>query len=420
MNQTRGADLTAPRSVSMDFLDGDRFISANVAWNAARREANRLGLRVVQPPPPANEALFKSHVVPTSLWFEDTKVSQSTGKGLGIQAWASGLFEAFEHGAATYSLPNQTSPVVSRTLNSSRLEESDLRYRFAVSKRRTRPQPTVEFENVTTGERILYPAVAADFGYQILDQDFDLLYLDRTCTTKGYAAGHTIADAQIHALNELIEHDALSAFMLSPVISSCAPIDISVEGFAPATNVIRILKSSGASDIAIVRLPSIASTVIYVWLRAPSGSILTGIGCSSNPMVALLRALTESHQELVADQKGITFLDEGGVSLSNLDRYPVLRSLAIPMRPQSAGRVHIMDLALQEAGRPQDPSGKLQENGIDCLRRVIFETSSVVVIQVLTPQLERFAELVFGRPIVPTGRLASPGLVKILTAKEIE
>ncbi len=194
----------------MNELDSDRLKDASTAWEEAKREASRLGLVVVQPPAPSAELLHESHVVPTSLIQRDGAAMRATGKGIGIRAWASGVFEAFEHGAAALKLPGQQARWARVELEECGLEVTDLRYRYALERRRGRDQPVIAFTSVFSGETVAYPAVAADFGFAISEGDYDLLYLDRTCTTKGYAAGSAITDAETHALNELIEHDALS------------------------------------------------------------------------------------------------------------------------------------------------------------------------------------------------------------------
>lgn len=396
----------------------DRTLSPSHAWRNGMIFLRELGLSCDQPEPSLGKHP-RSYVVPTALFDGTDCISEASGKGIDWQAWASGLYEAFEHAATAYKLPGQSPQYFYETLPQSPLQNVDLIYRFARRVRADVPQPVVEFEEFVTTRRVLYPAVAADFGYTITPGDRDLGYLDRTSTTKGYASGSNRWEAEVHALNELIEHDALSAYLLSAITGGTEIMGVAVHSWPSADSVIATITRMGASDLVVVRLPSLVSTVILAWCRSTEGAIVTGIGCSSYGDVAVMRALTETHQELVAERLGASWATEGGMPRANLGNYPVLYSLAVPPRPTPRAEISVAELQDRQAESINPhPGNRLLEAGYRYLSREVWATPTLSVVQVLIPGAERFADIDLGRPLVPTGRLASPDLISKLLRRK--
>ena len=362
-------------------------------------------------------------MVPTVLLREGKTVARATGKGTGIQAWTSGAFEAFEHAAAGYQLPEQTIERRSSVLTDDHLAATDLRYRYARKVRGIAPQHTVAFEELGGRGTVDYPRLACDFGYQMVESENDLLYLDRTCTTKGYASGVSRADAELHAINELVEYDAFSHYLLSPLDDRYGVEEVVMDTDDTAA-LIEQLWAEGARRVAVYKLPSETATVILCWAESIGGVPVPGIGCSEHPRVAALRAITEAHQELAAEARGITFENEGGMPLSNLDRFPQMAALAVPSRVEASSGVRLTELEGLAAQQPAGLIVTLRQRGYRVFSRVVWQIDAdtglgVSVVQVLIPGLERFADLVFGRPVVPTGRLHTPDLVRRLTRRDI-
>lgn len=390
------------------------------AWRNAQRVAARLGLSVKQPNCPSPDA-SASYVVPTSLLSGQTVVASATGKGLGRQAWASGLYEAFEHAAAQNALPGSADSPTRAVLPPSDLERLDLRYRYARKARGDTPQPLTEFKR--GGTATFYPSIACDFSYQIREDETDLLYLDRTCTGKGYASGWGERDAEIHALNELVEHDAFSAYLLGSELTGEYPTAIDFSAAPLANSLLAELTLNGGEDISVVLLPSVVSRVVLTWLKSPSGELLCGLGCSYATEIALVRSLTEAHQELFASAVGATWIDEGGHDLGNLDSFPELRSRAEPKAPTTLSSIDLRDLMASDSRSSVHPGPELESLGHPFLSRKVWAADRrhghLAVVQVVTPTLERFADIVFGLPVIPTGRLHSSRITQVLTRREL-
>ena len=399
-------------------FDHDRTLPPFTAWRSGLTLLSDLGLTLQQPDPVLSSSAT-SYVVPTKIFLGDRCISEACGKGIDWQAWASGLYEALEHAASEYKLPGQSPLYSSRALPKSALEDRDLVYRFARRIRGDSAQPVVEFEDPVTHRPVLYPAIAADFGFAITADDRDLGYLDRVSTTKGYASGSDRREAEIHALNELIEHDALSAYLLSHFTQADAPVELDVMSWPPAIGVIRTLQNLGARELVIVRLPSLVSTVVFAWCMSADGAVVTGIGCSSFVTGAVMRALTETHQELVAERLGASWVSEGGEHRDNLAEYPVLHSLAVPPRPTPRFSVTIDAVRAREDSEiDPHPGSQLAAAGFFYLSREVWSSPTLSVVQVLIPGAERFADIDLGRPIIPTGRLATANLTAQLLRKK--
>ncbi|MGY6496623.1 MAG: YcaO-like family protein [Microcella sp.] len=392
------------------------------AWQGALRVAKKLNLQVDQPASSAVSEL-ESYVVETALNFGEHHVVRATGKGLGYQAWASGIFEAFEHAAARGVMPGQSSQRINAVLPASVLERRDLRYRFARRVMGDRVQPVTAFRWCGTQGEVLYPAVACDFSLQLTEAQSDLLFLDRMCTGKGYASGWTRRDAEIHALNELIEHDAFSAYLLGSGVTAETPTSIDLEGHPLGEALVEKLRNLGADRIEVVLLPSVVGCVVLTWLEAPSGEAQVGLGCSHSIEVALIRSLTEAHQELAADSKGVSWLDEGGIALEHLEKYPELRARAEPKCPDPRAKVSLSNLMNKDRFGSEHLGKELVARGHPYLARQVWaaprEVGNLCVMQVVAPTLERFADIVFGFPVIPTGRLYSAKLTKALTRREL-
>lgn len=135
------------------------------------------------------------------------------------------------------------------------------------------------------------------------------------CTSNGLASGNTMAEAQVHALCEVIERDAVTLWRLRP-----NPADLLID---PGTVVdpvcrqlldrlersgLRVLLHDATTDIG-------AATVVCTLFEADSSPELfiyatTGAGTHPAPSVALSRALTEAAQSrltLISGARDDTF-----------------------------------------------------------------------------------------------------------------
>ncbi|MBB1255451.1 YcaO-like family protein [Streptomyces alkaliterrae] len=356
-----------------------------------------------------------------------TVLGRAAGKGVGKQSLASALFEAYEHAGARGLLPRQRHGRAWEVLPPPDFEQFDLLSTYAHDTRPTTAQATVPFHAlldihpVRTGRRIVYPAVAADFAYHGDEAESDLVVLERYSTTNGYAAGATAEDALVHAVNELVERDALSQHLLSSVIRP-RPLHRIRGGEPPELKrALETVETFLAGEAVVVDVTAHTGCVVMAHLRpADSATALVGMGCSLFPDIAFERAVTELYQEWKAYAAGVTFADEGGREPDNLDSYPLLRRAAEVPAPRWASQGSYGDFLRDRA--PNNPSGEahlltsLRQNGFEVFWRSLWEHTDdadgkgrgVHVVQVIAPGLEQFYGIMLCRPLVPVGRLYSP------------
>ncbi|WP_436791301.1 YcaO-like family protein [Yinghuangia sp. YIM S10712] len=360
-------------------------------------------------------------------------LGQATGKGVGTQSLAGALFEAFEHAGARNALPGQANEHAWEVLPPPEFKQFDFLCTYAHDVRPATEQATVPFHAlldlhpIRTGRRVVYPAAAADFAYHGDEAESDLVVLERYSTTNGYAAGATPDDALVHAVNELVERDALSQHLLSSVLQP-RPVHRIRGGEPPLLKrALDTIETALAGEAVVVDVTAHTGCVVMAHLRpAGSATALIGMGCSRFPDVAYERAVTELYQEWKAFAAGVTFADEGGREPENLDPYPKLRRAAEVPDPQWASQgTYARFLRERTPAMPTDAPPKkesvhllesLRKNGFEVFWRPLWKyvgspeknNRGVHVVQVIAPGLEQFYGIMLCRPLVPVGRLYSP------------
>lgn len=229
------------------------------------------------------------------------------GKGIGLQATASALFEAIEH----YFLFARLAEITNRLkLGEHPLDAEIIDGSPSFSSHSVERAPSlsrINFRKLNArGIEISVPAFLLDpeFKSEFPDESEYLRRsgLCRYSTNSGTASGTTLEDAQLHALMELIERDALSIELLATV-------------FAPNPRAIRIIaRDSIRGDLESVVAVAERETagIITIWditsdtqipavlVRIVDPSDLRfgyfGSGASLFFDCAIVRALTEAVQ----------------------------------------------------------------------------------------------------------------------------
>lgn len=146
------------------------------------------------------------------------------GKGLGDQAIASALFEAIEHYCHVTNKPGESINLKlgGHPLDGKIVDGSP--FFSLLSRRRAPPLTRIVFEKINTlGIEIAAPAFLFDPEFKSAsasESEFlRISGLRRYATNSGTASGTTIEDAQLHAMMELVERDALSIELLSTIFA---------------------------------------------------------------------------------------------------------------------------------------------------------------------------------------------------------
>lgn len=289
------------------------------------------------------------------------------------------------------------------------------------------PQDVLQFREMSPGFElsegavIFYPGIVCDISSPISKDVQALKALSVYSTNTGTAAGVGIADALLHGLNEVIERDAESKFLLD--------INVGVDSFksvalpaGPWKDYFDEVAGGYGNGGALLLLESVAGYVFCAVAPSIGDEAQLGFGSSQYPDVAIVRALTELRQCQIATERGVTWLDEGGVPLSNLSGYPNMVKVASRQFnvPHSA-EIGLDEVPLLRKYASRNPVLQLQERGFVPYGRLLWSElvgeHMICVAQALVPGLENFAGIVLGRPMVPVGRCRSDEVMSFLLAR---
>lgn len=356
-------------------------------------------------------------------------MARGLGKGFGDQATASGVYEAIEHAATNFAIPGQSDPLTKGVLpEHPELEENDKAYTAARLLGRGKPQDVVVFHELLSNLEIaqdsfcVYPRIACDISCPISPDLFELVGLSAYTATTGTAAGTSWRDSVLHGLNEVIERDAESQFLLDINMGRRSYSTVGLSADDPLQKLFLELTASKGRKGAIYLLNSMAGYVFCAVSEPTTSEGELGLGSSQHPRVALERALTELQQVQNATSLGQTWVDEGGVGLEGLDGRPNMQRIATQVFPIETSLDLLFDEIPTPGGILPSPVVQLQEKGFKSYAREVWRTyvgrQQIVVTQSLVPGLESLNNLVFGRPILPTGRLLSHENIEFLQASQ--
>lgn len=121
-------------------------------------------------------------------------------------------------------------------------------------------------------------------------------------TSSGFAAGSTVSEALLHAINEVIERDALSNYLVGRLSGQTSSLEVK------PPKALHPLLASVARTPAVGQTPrmhlieSLAGYVVVAECGRGSsqGRLDIGCGASADPLYAMERALLELVQERLA------------------------------------------------------------------------------------------------------------------------
>lgn len=356
---------------------------------------------------------------------EGKLLAEGSGKGMGRQALASGLFEAIEHAASNGSLLRQPNPVLREVLlENKRIEVHDRAYTAARKLGKGLPQEVLVFHEIDADLNPIqhsfckYPRQACDISAPILPDTGPLRALSAYTATTGTAAGTSWRDSVLHGLNEVVERDAESQFLLDINMGRKSYSTIQLDEGDPLHGLFAELTTNRGRRGAVYLLNSMSGYVFCAVSEPTTTEGELGLGASQHPRVALERALTELQQVQNATELGSTWADEGGIGLEQLEDFPNMQRIASQIFPIDQGfDLRFADLEVPTS-RSLSPVLQLRLNGFTPFVREVFRSyhkdQQIVITQTLVPGLESLSNLVFGRRILPTGRLLTREVVDFL------
>ncbi|WP_020576521.1 YcaO-like family protein [Actinopolymorpha alba] len=432
----------------------EREISVRAAIERARRELAALDLDV-------EERVLGDTELPVTIYTARDRagkvVSRSLGKGPGAQSYASGLFELIEH----YYLDWRRRPYdrgepaflpVEELAAQPHLARANLVQRLRVGLRgqqlfSARYQPLDGGHPALNGGGPLwFPVFMRDPAYphhMAPDDQSEFRSYRHFSSGIGTAAGVTTAEALLHAICELVEHDAMSQALAEWYVGHCgdhAERPVRLRRVDPATlspetaAIFERVRARVDGELWLLDITGTPGIPAYLAGTAdPTRPVArTGRGASLLPDYAAQRALTELLQiSLSQEQDPETARKQGRTMVERLARWPWMARAARLDLTELAGRLPTVRTPLRASpARAKDVPALLSET----LRRlaerdiaVYFRHakppdpggtepsgeatggatgSGVVVVDVLAPGLELLDIVRNGLPLPPTGRLA--------------
>ncbi|MGQ0717385.1 MAG: YcaO-like family protein [Pseudonocardiales bacterium] len=359
--------------------------------------------------------------------------SRSSGKGLGHRSMASALFESAEHyhldwrrdaGADDVAFfPGREiadQPTAQRSALLQRL--GDIIPDAPVLAREYVPIATAFGANSAEATSHHQPLFLRDGGYRNWphpDDDGSFKPLWHYTSSAGYAAGTTLFEALVHAVNELIERDAWSCQLARSYFGMGKPgLHVVDQDSLPADLqelAVYVEELAGAPAL-VISIACDTAVPAYVVCNAVNHEEIRLIGSGASPVqtYALQRALLEYLQVRTMFKHGPVDADtEAGQIITALARYPRhLAAARFDVRSLPHERHAFQaDDGLQTTASPEELLrhlvGLLRGVDVDIYYRVLTRPGAITVVDVVAPGLELLDKARAGYPVLPTGRLGA-------------
>ena len=325
------------------------------------------------------------------------------GKGLGLQSKVSAYYEALEH----------------YTVHRFAQEMANNQDNYIVMYPYEYKLPCVSLMSIHDDETLHYPVYLLDPRYakrKAIHDNMDYSNHTWRANDSGIASGTNLTEASIHALNELVERDAHSLFLIEAFIKNknqqIKLIDKKTLPFNLQTIVTQI-EQQYADDLMLFYISSdIDIPVMYASMtKQPFLIQPSGCGASLNAEYALERALLEALQPLHIHNEKLT--DNQQQIISQLTPFPLLLNAAIAdvTTLQNVCQTinfttistHHQRLTLMD--QLQTIIKKIETNGWKIYKiPIIQHATGFTCIKYLIPGLEQFHLVQTGKRILPTPR----------------
>ncbi|GAB3053911.1 YcaO-like family protein [Stenotrophomonas tumulicola] len=279
------------------------------------------------------------------------------------------------------------------------------------------------YENLHDGPDFDYPLALSAPDYvdaPLRDDSFDYTGLRRYASNSGTAIGASVDEALLHALNECIERDAMSLFLLRHFFHARqAPLHVvSCDGLpADTADLYRRVSHLVDADITLLDIsngPGV-TTCLAVSHRLYPHTRPYGAGASLNPAHAARRALSElvqSHLGLSCDADALLDARKEAPDLwARLQPWPRLQAcLAMDVEQRLATQLLVpATLAEVPAGdvhsQVRQIAAVLGAHGLQAGFAVVHQTAlGTALVNVVVPTFERFHLVVIGNVVVPGQR----------------
>ncbi|MDA3796523.1 YcaO-like family protein [Lactobacillus delbrueckii] len=342
------------------------------------------------------------------------QVSVGMGKGMNHMPVLGAEFESIEH--LFYN--SQTHSAKQRVLVSQIMEQDlDFLDDPALNQLSKNTKLTVDsFVDIESSKEVYYPSFLSDVNF--IDDGVSINnHAYQYASDSGYASGSTVNEALLHSINELIERDSISRFIIKYGLgikeNSVTAFKIIPKSLPKDLYKIYLgLKDTVDTEVILVKVINNYQIPTYFTAVLSQGSDILpiyGSGSSVDERYAVMRSLTEAYQ-LVSVKKGSESQQlRKRLNLIWSEISPMKKMMSLTFTKTLASiRYHQHDIYVKEVDRMISyERERLRQEGRKIYYRVVKEDPGFVLVQSLIPHFERF-NLVFEGQIV-TPRLSRNG-----------
>lgn len=357
------------------------------------------------------------------LYQKGELVSMGSGKGIGREAIVGALYEALEH----YFTELNFAQIESVNMSVSKLAKTPILLEEKAIELLTENYnehiiSCRKYKCLKTSDFLFYPVFLSFPSYlskidPLEDNDIQFYNLFRYSTNSGTAIGASFEEALIHAINELIERDGISLFLLNTFLAkNPEPVRIINQDSLPQyeRDMLKLYQKSLSNNIIIIDLTTDLGipTICAIFDEDRLGAQPCGFGTSFSKTHALKRALSELQQYMHISSNNVVYLDKNNEELNS---YPELKKCALfkvheALNRTKTIRVHWERIDFVPVGSTlQDYVNQLlqimDEKGYQVFFSTNFQSSSGIhVIHVISPGLEKFKIIMSGNIVAPGKR----------------
>ncbi|MHA3735835.1 YcaO-like family protein [Pseudomonas sp. Eth.TT006] len=396
------------------FPSAERELSLEQAHQRIHAELDNLNLQ------PGQRVLGRKLVaVQVSLLSADQQTpGHGAGKGELVEAQVGALYEALEHYLSAYIGTQDIQHLSPAYFCASHLFKDDsvlaplIEQNNALTACRT-------YTNICDNSTFLYPVILSSPNYSeatFAQDSADYKALKRYASNSGTAIGASYNEALLHAINESIERDALSLFLLEHFYYQNTTALRRVDRLPAHDELGQLWLNAEAETGAEVVLLDISSeflprTFLAFALRPGEQPQVFGSGCSISPRHAARRALTElvQLQHIAATAQARHYRSNAQRLLAPFPR--LLRCLRFDLCTLLALREQ-QRVTLPEACPEQPLARQIERLATDLQRHgrtlgvtLLHQTAlGTTLVNVVIPGLERFFVVLSGNVVVPQAR----------------
>lgn len=341
---------------------------------------------------------------------------RGAGKGPPQQARIGALFEAIEHHLTHVVGHYQPQLARAGELAAPLTASGDL-VGLLLAEQAETPLACLPYLPLAGSEApLLLPLALAVPAYETWPGDaFDYTPLEPYATNNGSAIGSTRAEAVLHALNEVIERDALSLLLCAAFLHGhYEPRLLDPASLPPdLCRLLNAVETELGEEIALISATTdlgIPTVLAYIAPHSGRGRAARGMGTSVSEPHAVERAISElaqlkllaGDQVAAAEQDGIDYLHDLEATLADCAAFDLTGHLRV-----ASYRPIIPALPTQPVGTQlHGVLGALRARGFVpyCHQLPTTVTGPLAVVHVAVPGLERIMTLLHGRPALPGHR----------------